>query len=205
MTIDGANSGRVGIGSTSPGTKLDVNGTVTATDYDGTTSHIDLDLSGALVNTGSAFVVVGDATQGCEIDRSGSADKLLFDDTTDEGAVYSFRLSDEYESGLAVKIGYTMASGTADEVEWEVFVMAVTDGDGADVDTASFDSVNVSAVTVPGTVGYLDVATVTLTNDDSAAAGDLVFLNISTDANDATNDDATGDREVRFLQLVWTE
>ena len=49
-----------------------------------------------------------------------------------------------------------------------------------------------ATVTVPATQGYLDVATITLTNKDSVAAGDMVRLQIICDSEDAATT-TTGD------------
>lgn len=168
----------------------------------GATGYIELPVIGAKL-TGT-FVTAGDATQGAQIDAGDGNWRLLFDAATDEAGVWQFRMPGDYASGLTAKIGYSMVSATADEVEFEVAVMAVTDADAADIGTASFDTVNVGSATVPGTVGYLDVISITLTNADSVAAGDLVAVSLSTDSDDAANDDATGDREVVFLQLEYT-
>jgi len=96
-----------------------------------------------------------------------------------------------------------MASATTDEVEFEGAIMCVSDGDSADVDTASFSTIAVASATVPGTAGYPDALSITLT-DDSCAAGDTYWVYLSTDSDDATNDDATADREVRDVSLSYT-
>jgi hypothetical protein len=88
-----------------------------------------------------------------------------------------------------------MASATSGNVDFEVAVEAITDADATDLDaTTSFDTVNSSGATaVPGTAGYIDQVSITLTNADSIAAGDLVRISVSRDADDGTNDTATGD------------
>jgi len=149
------------------------------------------------------FVTQDDATQGAGIDAGEGGWKLLFDDTTDEGAVWQFIMPSDYDSADAITatIIYSMASAIANEVEFEVNVMAVADGE--QLNTASFDTTNVGSVTVPVTAGLQDTVTITLTNKDSVAAEEMVFIQLSTDANDATNDDATGDREVYGLKLTY--
>ena len=82
--------------------------------------------------------------------------------------------------------------------------MAVSDGDSADMATDSFDTVNSQNATVPGTAGYPDVISVTLSNADSVAAGDWVCISLARDADDGTNDDATGDAEVHGFALEYT-
>ena len=160
---------------------------------------INLDVTSAQVSGG--FIGLNDSTQGAQID--GSIHALLFDDTTDEDATWKFRMPYDYDNGLTAKIQYSMASATSGTVEFEIFVMAVSDGDSQDLDTGSFDTVNVGSATVPGTAGYIDEISITLSNDDSVAAGDWVVIDLSTDADDATNDTATGDREVRNFQLEY--
>lgn len=122
--------------------------------------------------------------------------QLLFDDSTDESATWDIIIDDDYGSGtLYADLYYTMTSTDTNEVVWNVSIMAVTEADSADVDTDSYDSVNISTDTVPSTAGYLGKATVTLTNDDSLAASDYVRIKISRDA-DAADDDAPGDAEL---------
>lgn len=130
--------------------------------------------------------------------------ELLFDDTTDELCYWTFRLPQDYASAPVLKLQYKMSSATTAEVMIRAAVMAVSDGDAADVDTASFDTDNTSAATtVPGTAGHLDEISLTLTNADSMAAGDLVTLRLARDA-DNVGDDATGDMEVVAASLEYT-
>ncbi len=132
---------------------------------------------------------------------------LAFDDTTVENAkTRPATMPGQYAAGtLKCSIYYTMATATADDVEFEVSVEAITDADAFDLDGAEdFDSVNSITATVPGTAGYLDVLTGTLTNKDLVAAGDLMRIKLERDADDATNDDATGDCRVYAVE-IWEE
>jgi hypothetical protein len=123
--------------------------------------------------------------------------RLLFDATTAESVTWTTVLR-PYDGGtLTGSIYYSMASGTANEVEWLLSIDCISDGDAADVDTESFGTADSIVVTVPGTTGYMDVATDSSLNGDSCAEGDLLIVKVTTDATDATNDDATGDRELR--------
>lgn len=152
------------------------------------------------------FVEDADATQGAQIDAGDGNWRLLFDATTDEGAVWQFVMPDNYTGSPALKIKYTMASATTNEVEFEGAIMCVTPGDSVDVGTASFSTIAVASDTVPGTAGYPDGVTITLTDDASpgaCSAGDQVWIYLSTDADDATNDDATGDREVTGVEFDY--
>lgn len=130
---------------------------------------------------------------------------LSFDDTTVEGArSRPFAMPAAYTGSGTLKcdIYYIMASATADKVDWEVSVEAVTPADATDLDAGeSFDTANAADGTVPSTAGYLGKITVTLTNKDSVAAGDMVRLKLERDADDGSNDTATGDARFLFARL----
>lgn len=138
---------------------------------------------------------------------------LSFDKTTDE-TVYTpaFRMPSAYTGTgtLKLDIGYMAATVTTGDVVWACQVEAITDADAVDLDSASaFDTANTATVTVPGTAGYLDVATITLTNkgatsstSSAVAAGDMVRLAIYRDANAAGD---TADNDMRFLYATLYE
>lgn len=111
----------------------------------------------------------------------------------------AFRMPTAYTGSgtLKVDIFYAAASATSGKFDFEISVEAITPGDAVNTGTTeSFDSVNAGNQTVPGTAGYLGVLTITLTNKDSVAAGDLVRLKLERDADDATDDTATGDARI---------
>lgn len=125
---------------------------------------------------------------------------LVYPDGSDEYAAYTraVEMPQAYAGGtLTAKLGIFTAATTG-SVCWEVYVEAVTDADATDLDsTTSFDSVNTATVAVPGTAGYLDVVSITLTNKDSVAAGDMVRFLVRRDA------DAAGDDAAASAYLVW--
>ena len=159
-------------------------------------------ITGAYVTATISGVDV--ATQGAQIDGGDGNWRLLFDATTDEAAVWQTIVPDNYTSTPVIKIQYAMTSATTNEVEWEGAVMCVTPGDSADVGTASFAAASTAVKTVPGTAGYIDSLVSITPTDDSCAAGDLMYVYVSTDADDATNDDATGDRELVGAYVSYT-
>lgn len=115
----------------------------------------------------------------------------------------AFRMPTAYSGSgtLKLAIGYHMASATSGDVVWACQVEAVTDADAVDLDSgSSFDTANTATVTVPATQGYLDVATITLSNKGSVASGDMVRLAIYRDA-DAVGDDADGDARLMYATL----
>ena len=142
-------------------------------------------------------------TAGAGIDGGSGAWKLLFDASATESALWQFRMPTNYASDLTVKLQYAMARATAEEVDWEVEIMAVADGE--DIDTTSFDTLNEVAggTTVPGTAGFVDSVSFALANADSVAAGELVLVRINRDHDDA-DDDATGDAELLTVSLDYT-
>ncbi len=128
---------------------------------------------------------------------------LAYDASTDETAYWTCVAPQGLTGALTLVITYMMASATSGTVGIQAQVEAVTDGDATDLDAGtSFDSVNNSAsTTVPGTAGYIDQISITLTNADSLTAADYFRISINRDADgSAITDSATGD-----LYLLATE
>jgi hypothetical protein len=92
------------------------------------------------------------------------------------------------------------AAGT-NSTYWEVAVEAVTPGDATDLDsTTSFATVNTGNVAMPSTQGHLTSLSVTLTNNDSIAAGDYVRVSLARDANNAS-DNFAADAYVVLVEI----
>jgi hypothetical protein len=145
-----------------------------------------------------------DASNPAGRDYFNSKPRLTFADAADETHHYTFRMPENYASGLTLKAQYSMESATSGNVILAAQVMAVSDGDSAAVDTDSYDTANTSSATaVPGTAGYIDEISLTLSNADSVAAGDWVAIKIFRDADNAS-DTATGDLELIALSLEYT-
>ena len=119
---------------------------------------------------------------------------LGYDASTSETAAWTLVVPQGWTGTGTLVINYCMASATTGGVAFDVALEAVTPGDSTDLDAAtSYATVNAANDgTVPGTAGYPDVVTVTLTNDDSLAAGDLLRISIARDIADGA-DTATGD------------
>jgi hypothetical protein len=130
--------------------------------------------------------------------------QAAFDASTIEILNWSFRMPADYASALVMKVPYKMASATSGGVAISVYVDAVTPGDAQDVDADGFSTINTATdATVPGTAGYLDEISVTVTNADSVAAGDTCVVRLQREVADAA-DTATGDMEVRDCALQYT-
>lgn len=113
---------------------------------------------------------------------------------------------------LKASIGYYMTSNnTSKTIDWEVSIEAVADGYSYNLSGGTaFDDLNeiTDGKEVPATLGYLDVAEVTLANKDTMAdtpveAGDMIRLKIARDHDDA-DDDAAGDACLLWVEL-WEE
>lgn len=125
---------------------------------------------------------------------------LAFDTTTDETCYWTFIAWQGIANALTAVITYRAASATSGTACFEVALECITDGDATDTDAASsFATVNTaSAATVPGTAGYIDQFSVTLTNNDSIAVGDYCRLRLN---RDVSADSASGDIQVLAVEL----
>jgi hypothetical protein len=127
---------------------------------------------------------------------------LSFDAATDEAAYWTAVAPQGLTGTITVTVSYIMASATTGNVIFEAAIEAISDGDSVDLDaTTSFDTANSSgAVAVPGTAGYIDQFTITMTNADSIAAADYFRLSLNRDANNGS-DTAAGDCHVLAVEL----
>jgi hypothetical protein len=126
---------------------------------------------------------------------------LAFDASTDETAYWTGIAPAGLTGTLTLVVSYIMASATSGAVYFQAQIEAITDGDATDLDaTTSFDSANSGNATVPGTAGYIDQISITLTNADSLAAADYFRISLNRDADNAS-DTATGDAYVLVVEL----
>lgn len=126
---------------------------------------------------------------------------LAFDASTDEACTWTDVAPQGMTGTLTAYIHYMMASATTGALYWQVQIEAITPGDAVDLDAGtSFDTANSGNGTVPGTAGYEQVISVTLTNADSLAAGDYYRFRLNRDADNAS-DTATGDAYVLLVEV----
>lgn len=132
--------------------------------------------------------------------------QAAFDAAADESLAWSFQMPGDYASAPVLDVLYKMASAVTGSVRFEGRIAAVTDGDTTDVDAKAFGTTNSAGDTVPATTaGKLGGFSITLTNADSLAAGDLVIVQLRRDADGTTGtDDAAGDCEVVSVRLSYT-
>lgn len=130
---------------------------------------------------------------------------LDFDDTTNESAVWSAVMPRNYAAGgITVYIHYAMTSATTGDIDWDCAIERIGDQQ-QDIDSDSFAAVqSVDNTTVPGTSGNVDVVTIAFTDGaqmDSVAVGEGFRIKIT---RDAVSDTATGDAEIRFIEVKET-
>lgn len=139
---------------------------------------------------------------GVSSDASGARPYLGFDASADEAAYFTFIVPQGITAPLSAVITYAMASATTGNTVWDATIEAITDGDATDTDSAeSLDTANASSATaVPGTAGLIDQIAITLTNNDSIAAGDICRLRIRRTGSSGS-DTATGDALMLAVEL----
>lgn len=166
----------------------------------------------ALLTPGSAVMPDGSASNaapGTERVKSSAGApspyflQLLFDADVKEQCCWSFRMPANYASNPVLKVGYKAKVAITGGLAFEARLAAVSDGDAQDVDAKAFGAANLGTATVPGTVGHRDEVTVTLTNADGLAAGDLVTVYLARDPAHGS-DTAAGDIAVTDVTLDYT-
>jgi len=130
---------------------------------------------------------------------------LDFDDTTAEYAIFTGVLPISYNgAGLTVQVAYSMTSDIANTCGWTVEFERIGDQQ-QDIDSDSFATAQtITAVTVPGTSGYVDLVSVDVVNGantDNIAAGELFRLRLK---RDVANDTAAGDAEMHWVSVKET-
>jgi hypothetical protein len=130
---------------------------------------------------------------------------LAFDAGTDEAAFWKFS-ADEYGSGnLTLRIVWYADSASSGDVIWDAQIACITpDTDSQDVETKSLATANSVTDSHLGTTGQrLHAATITISNTDSIAADDVVWLRVNRDANNGS-DTLTGDAIIILMVVSYT-
>ena len=131
------------------------------------------------------------STNSCAVNSSSNVviPALLCDDTANEFVTWSTYM-DVYNGGsLSADVTFSMVTGTTGTVSFDGNIMCISPLDAADTDTESYATTTSSAVTVPGTAGYLTNAVWSLTND-SCAKGDVVVFRLQVNSNGTAASDA---------------
>lgn len=126
---------------------------------------------------------------------------LAYDAATSETAYWTAEAPAGLTGTITVSVTYMMASATTGAVYFRGYIEAITAGDAVDLDTTtSFAAANSGNGTVPGTAGYMQQISITMTNADSIAVGDYFRLSLDRDAANAS-DTATGDAYVLAVEF----
>lgn len=132
--------------------------------------------------------------------------QLAFDAANLEWVTFPFRVPADYASAATLKLVFKMTSATTGNVIMVGRLAAYTPGtDTTDFDAKVFGTANTSSATaVPATTaGKLGEISITLTNDDSMAAGDFAVLYVARDGASGS-DTATGDLELVGIAMTYT-
>ena len=131
--------------------------------------------------------------------------RWAFDDTANEHVSVAFRMPGNYASDPVLKIDW-YAAATSGDVVWCAELSAITESDAATPENKTGDAVNAVDDTVDGTTLELNQCSITLTNADSVAAGDLVMLVLYRDPEDASGntDTLVGDAYLLGASLEFT-
>ena len=127
---------------------------------------------------------------------------LEFDTSTQEGAMFLSVLPNDYGGGgVTVCAHWAAASATTGTIGWDVAFERIGDG-SQDLDADGFGTAaTITATTVPGTSGHVDITCVNIADGsdmDSTAAGEAFRLRIR---RDVSNDTATGDAQLVAVDI----
>jgi hypothetical protein len=143
-----------------------------------------------LVKNGSSFPVTG----------------LAFDAASDEVAYWTFYAAAYGSGNVTVRVFWYADTASSGDVVWEAQLAAITaNTDTQDVETKALATANTATDTHLGTTGQrLHSIDITMSNLDSLAAGDSVWLRLARDANNAA-DTMTGDAIVEKVVLTYSD
>lgn len=144
----------------------------------------------ALVRNGTNFPITG----------------LAYDATGDEAAYWALRATNYGSGNLTVKLHWYADTATSGAVVWGVQLAAITPNtDTQDVETKTLATANTATDTHLGTTGQrLHEIDVTVSNLDSLANGDAVWLRIYRDA-DAAGDTMAGDAILTGVTVSYSD
>ncbi len=134
---------------------------------------------------------------------------LDFDADADEEAVFTGIMPQHYSDATGVTIHIWWGSSTdqtTGDVDWE-FAFERVISETTDLDADSFATAQALNADVPGTISFITKDTLAITkgaNMDSVVKGDMFRLKVRRDADDAVNDDMTGDAELYGIEIRET-
>jgi len=127
--------------------------------------------------------------------------QINFDDTTDEGRMFVFRLPQSYTGSPVIHGLYKMESANVSkDADLNIQVAAVSDADAA-WSSKVFDAGNSSIFEVESAGDVAEAFSIEVTNNDSMVAGDWICLLIWMDVSDS---DFADDFQLLSLELRHT-
>jgi hypothetical protein len=189
--------------------------------YDSSANELTARINGANVALGAGggsgtafellFSTLGNeppASNPATPDLRNSHPVLDFDGSTDEEAVFSGVLSNDYGGGgLTIDTFWAFTSATSGSLRVQTAIERI-DASSLDIDADSFASFNSAGGTAPGTSGHVIKVTVTHASGaemDSLAAGELFRLKIRRDADGTSGtDDIATDAELVYATVRET-
>ena len=131
---------------------------------------------------------------------------LAYDAASDEAAFWLIRAVNYGSGNVTVAVDWYADTATSGDVVWEVQLAAITpDTDTQDTETKALATANTVTDTHLGTTGQrLHRASVTVSNLDSLAANDDLWVRIARDANNAS-DTMTGDAILVLATVSYSD
>lgn len=132
----------------------------------------------------------------------------VFDTTAAQYIVTDFILPQNYLNTPVIRVYYKMATAIANEITWGAAVATISSGDATDLDADAFVSTGaIASPTVPGTAGYIGIASITLTtgtHDDGMVFGDHINMTIFRDPA-VPSSDADSDAEFLGIDFQYSD
>lgn len=131
---------------------------------------------------------------------------LAYDAATEETAFWKFSARNYGSGNLTLSIEWYADTASANDVIWGAAIAVITPNtDSQDVETKAFATANTATDTHLGTTGQrLHTVDITISNLDSLAANDAVWIKIYRDA-DAGGDTMTGDAILTQATLAYSD
>lgn len=129
---------------------------------------------------------------------------LGYDDTADDAIFFKFFPSTYGSGNLTLLIEWYSATGqVTGDVVWSAQIACITPGDAQSVETKAFAAAQTATTTVNGTARGMTQTSITISNLDSIAAGDLVWIKVQRTGS-AGGDTMTGDANLMFATVSWS-
>ena len=133
---------------------------------------------------------------------------LAYDASTDEAAFWKLKAVNYGSGNLTLNLDWYADTGSSGNVVWEAQIAAITPNtDTQDIETKALATLNFVQDTHLATTNQrLHRCTITISNVDSIAADDDVWIRIARDANGTSaTDDMTGDAILVMAELTYSD